>query len=136
MARKIGWVGLLVIAACVASACSKGPAMGTVNGDVTLDGQPLQKGYVQFSPVDGQGQTAGAMIEGGKFSGQVSIGKMKVELHATKVVGKRKAYDTPESPWEDEVAEILPPRYNFQSNLTLDVKSGTQDVKYDLKTGK
>jgi hypothetical protein len=51
-----------------------------------------------------------------------------------KVVGKRKEYDTPESPWEDEVAEALPVRYHINSDLTLDVKPGVQAVKYELKS--
>ena len=59
---------------------------------------------------------------------------MKVELHGNKVVGKRKSYDTPESPWEDDVAELLPTKYNSKSDLTLEVKKGNQDVKYDLKS--
>jgi hypothetical protein len=114
--------------------CARGPATGRVNGEVTLDGQPLTKGHVEFSPVDGQGQTGGALIADGKFSAEIPVAKMKVAIHSPKVVGKRKAYDTPESPWEDEVAEALPARYHVNSDLTLDIKSGTQAVKFELKS--
>lgn len=58
----------------------------------------------------------------------------KIEFHGNKVIGKRKAYDTPESPVFDDVVELLPPKYNFNSELTLDVKRGSQEVKYDLKS--
>jgi len=125
---------LLILVSIVLGGCTRGPATGTVNGEVTLDGQPLTKGHVEFSPIDGQGQTGGALIERGKFSAQIPVAKMKVALHSPKVVGKRKAYDTPESPWEDEVAEALPARYHINSDLTLDVKSGVQAVKYELKS--
>lgn len=114
--------------------CTKGPTVADVTGEVTLDGQPLKAGHVQFVPIAGDAQTAGELIRDGKFAAKVPITKLKVELHATKVVGKRKAYDTPESPWEEEVAEMLPARYNAQSDITLDVKPGTQAVKYDLKS--
>ena len=42
--------------------CSRGPAVGTVSGEVIYGGQPVQKGYVTFTPADGQSQTAGAEI--------------------------------------------------------------------------
>jgi hypothetical protein len=124
----------IVCLSIVLTGCARGPATGTVNGEVTLDGQPLTKGHVELSPIDGQGQTGGALIEGGKFTAQIPVAKMKVAIHSPKVVGKRKAYDTPESPWEEEVAEALPARYHLNSEMTLDVKPGTQAVKYELKS--
>ncbi len=115
--------------------CNRGPAEGTITGEVTFDGQPVKDGHVLFTPLDGNGQTGGGTIREGKLLAEkVPTGKMKVELHGNKVVGKRKAYDTPESPWEDDVAELLPPKYNFKSDMTLEVKRGAQDVKYDLKS--
>jgi hypothetical protein len=129
--------GMLAMILAVAPAgCNRGPAIGTVTGDVTLDGQPVKDGHVLFSPLDGNGQTGGGSIREGKLLAEkVPVGKMKVELHGNKLTGKKyKAYDTPESPWENEVAELLPSKYNFTSELTLEVKRGTQDVKYDLKS--
>jgi len=70
----------------------------------------------------------------GKFTADVPVAKMKVAINGNKVIGKRKAYDTPESPWEDDVAELLPAKYNVNSDLTLEVKKGVQDVKYELKS--
>jgi len=126
----------IVLGLCllIVGGCTRGPALGTVNGEVTLDGHPLAKGHIEFSPVDGQGQTGGALIEGGRFSAQIPVAKMKVAIHSPKIVGRRKEYDTPESPWEDEVAESLPTRYHVNSELTLDVKPGAQAVKYELKS--
>jgi hypothetical protein len=134
MQTEFRWALVWCAAAWLCAGCSQGPATGTVNGEVTLDGKPLPTGHLQFVPLDGQGQTGGTLIADGKFSAQVPVAKMKVEIHANKVIGKRKAYDTPESPWEEEVAELLPPKYNFKSDLTLDVKRGKQEVKYDLKS--
>ena len=101
-------------------------------GEVTLDGQPVKDGRVLFTPLDGQGGTGGAAIVEGKFTAEVPVAKMKVEINGNKVIGKRKAYDTPESPLVDEVVEIVPPKYNVNSELTLDVKKGVQEVKYEL----
>jgi hypothetical protein len=134
MLRKSCWIGLLFCVVLVV-ACSQGPSTGTVSGAVTLDGQPLSKGHIDFTPLDGQGQTGGVMIENGKFSGPVPVAKMRVKIHATKPSGKKyKAYDTPDSPWEEDVVEALPAKYNEKSDITLDVKRGRQTVNYDLQS--
>ena len=121
-------------AVCLAAGCSTGPAVGTVTGDVTFDGQPVKDGRISFTPLDGQGATGGASIVDGKFKADVPVNKMKVAINGNKVIGKRKAYDTPESPWEDDVAELLPAKYHVNSELILEVKRGAQDVKYELKS--
>jgi hypothetical protein len=125
---------LAIVASISVAGCPSGPAVGTVSGDVTLDGQPVKDGRISFTPVDGQGGTGGAAIVDGKFKAEVPVAKMKVEINGNKVIGKRKAYDTPESPLMDEVVEIIPPKYNFNSELSLEVKKGVQDVKYELKS--
>jgi hypothetical protein len=115
--------------------CSTGPATGTVSGEVTFDGQPIEDGRITFIPVDGQSQPAGAAIIIGKFDVKnVPVTKMKVEINGNKKTGKKfKVYDTPESPLKDELVELIPVRYNVNSELTLDVKKGSQTVRYDLK---
>jgi len=114
--------------------CAKEPPTGTVTGEVTLDGQPLKDGRIQFTPLDGQSQPGGATIVDGQFTAKVPVAKMKVEINGNKVIGKKKAYDTPESPWMDEVVELVPPKYNINSELTLDVQPGDQPAKYELKS--
>lgn len=124
---------LIISVLAVAGGCSRGPAVGTIAGDVTLDGHPLAKGHLEFTPADGQSQTAGAIIENGKFTATVPVTKMLVRIRSPKVVGKRLSYG-PGSPLEDEVAEALPAKYNEKSELTLDVQKGKQEVRYDLKS--
>src|SRR5262245_49885191 len=124
-----------LVLACGGIGCSRGPAMGTVNGEVTFDGQPLKQGSVLFKPVDGQSQTGGSPITDGKFSAQVPVTKMRVEINAPKVIGKHRVYEgDPNSPITEDVVEMLPTKYNAASELTLDVKAGSQDVKYELKS--
>jgi hypothetical protein len=130
---RVGCGRLFLIAALVLAGCSRQTKLGIVEGDVLLDGQPLQEGRVQFTPEDGKGQPGGATIADGKFKAEMPPAKMKVAINANKVVGKTKAYPTPESPWIDEVVELIPHRYNATSELSLDVKPGRQSVKYELK---
>lgn len=125
---------LALSALALLSGCSTGPPMGTITGEVTLDGQPLKEGRIAFLPVDGERPTAGTTITDGKFETKAPVTKMRVEINANKVIGKRKAYDTPQSPVADEVVELIPTRYNIESELSLDVQKGSQTVKYDLES--
>ena len=114
--------------------CSTGPATGTVNGEVTLDGQPIKEGRITFLPVDGQAQTAGAPIVDGKFiAADVPVTKMKVQINGNKKTG-RKSRAFPNSPETDELVELVPARYHAESQPTLEVKKGPQDIRYDLKS--
>jgi hypothetical protein len=125
-------VGWLLALAC-AGGCSRA-GKATVRGEVTLDGQPLKEGVIRFVPADGQSPTADAAIVAGRFTATVPLGEKRVEISAPKVVGKRKMIDTPESPWVDEVAELLPPHYNVRSELTMTVQRGTQEKRFELKS--
>jgi hypothetical protein len=116
--------------------CSPDSGKGTVTGTVTLDGQPLKSGLIRFIPADGRTPTAEATITDGEFSAQVPLGEKRISISAPKVVGKRKAYETPDSPTVDIVEELLPARYNVASELTLNVKGGRQDAEFKLERGK
>ena len=109
--------------------------MGKISGEVTMDGQPLKEGRILFTPEDGQGQTGGDTIKDGKFLVEVPPAKMKVQINASKVIGKKPAYEgVPNSPMDDIVQEIIPKRYNDQTELRHDVKGGPQSVKYELRS--
>lgn len=122
---------VLVVLTITALGCDQGPKQGQVIGRVTLDGKPLD-GTVSFEPVDGKGATASAFIQGGAFEASVEVGQKKIRFSVPKVVGKRRAYETPDSPMIEDVEEFLPARYNVMSDLMIDVKAGKQDVQFNL----
>jgi hypothetical protein len=124
---------VLSLITCVGSTgCSGAPPQGTVNGTVTLDDKPLKEGVVRFVPADGKSQTAFANVVDGKFSAAVPLGEMRVEFSAPRVVGRHKAYDTPDSPTVEDVDELLPERYNVRTELKVTVKKGSQDETFRL----
>ena len=130
--RTVAW--LILLSHLVLGGCSQSSTHGTIHGTVTLDDEPLLEGTVRFVPVDGTSQTASAMVRKGSFTATVPIGRMQVEFSAPKVVGRQKMRDMPESREVDIVAELLSPRYNLRSELTLDVKAGAQDAPFALSS--
>jgi hypothetical protein len=115
--------------------CSSDTKHGIVTGMVSFDGQPLKSGNIRFDPADGHSATADAMITDGKFSATVPPGEKRVSITAPKIIGTKKVYETPNSPTVDLTEEMLPKRYNAQSELKVTVKLGNQELPaFDLKS--
>ncbi len=129
---RLGSTFVLAIFAATVVGCSSSTE-ATVTVEVNYDGTPLKDGAIRFVPTDGKTATSGGVIANGKFTGPVPIGEMRVEITAPKVVGKKKAYETPESPMVDVIEELLDEKYNAKSELKMTVKSGSQTEKFDLK---
>ncbi len=127
---------LLTTCAALLLGCSTDSKHGSVTGTVTLDGQPLASGLIRFVPADGRTASADATIETGKFSVVVPVGEKTIWISAPKVVGKRKTYNTPDSPTIDVVQELLPARYNSQTTLKCTVTPGFQQSTFELTSGK
>lgn len=74
-------VPTLVILALAAGCGGSG---STVSGTVTFNGQPVERGYINFYPADGKGAPVGGEIKGGKYTVRnVSPGKNRVDVTST-----------------------------------------------------
>lgn len=123
-----GILAILVFAGCAP------PTTGEVRGTVSLDGVPIETGMIAFFSVDGSAPTAGGRISAGKYVVEVKPGLCRVEIRAAKVVGEKKLYETADSPVRQVRAEALPPMYNDQSQLELDVKLGDNEQDFELSS--
>jgi hypothetical protein len=130
---------LLMLAAmslAVLLGCSQAKRMA-IEGTVTLDGQPLEKGSIAFRPLPGTtGPTAGAAIVRGKFvispSGGPFAGSFVVEISNVRPTGRK--VEGPRG-LVDEHLEFLPARYNAQSELRAEVKTdGPNSFEFSLKS--
>ncbi len=122
-------VGLLAL---LAAGCGDSSKTAVVSGTVELDGKPLESGTLTFIPVDGMSPTAGGTIKRGHFSVRVPITTMKVSISAPRVVSMKKLYNTPDSPERPITEEALPARYNEATELTIEVRPGTNAHDFPL----
>ena len=129
-----------VVLALLALGCGSEPFQrGTVNGQVTFDGQPIATGTIVFIPTHtGPGASASGEIVAGKFSiprkTGPSLGSHRVEVLAMRDNGKKEAGSPyPPGTMVDDIEQYIPARYNHQSELKADVKSGTPAINFELK---
>lgn len=122
---------LLLIGCLLLAGCSSAPALTTISGKVTLDGQPLEKGDMIFIPSDPQFGQEPAKIASGNFTANVRPGANKVQIRATREVpGKFGPMGT-----EPLLEDIIPPQYNSATTLNIDVTKDKKDgYDFDLKS--
>lgn len=128
--------GLATIVLCLSVGCSKsgGPGLGYVEGVITLDDKPLDGAEVSFEPEGGRPSIAFTDNEGhyvlmftGSQEGAV-IGK-----HTVRILSARGASGGEgDEPKVESRPELLPARYNVDSELTVEVKSGSNQCDFDL----
>ena len=123
----------LMILACLAlffCGCGGGGIPRTaVSGSVSLDGQPLQDGNILFIPME-EGPSAGGAIEGGRYQldGEQgpSPGRYRVEIRAYRDTGRTER-DELTGEAERLMTPIIPPRYNRESELEIELAPGVQN---------
>ena len=114
-----------------------------ISGEVTLDGKPLQDGYIVFEPKAGQPTQSGGMIDGGKFdvpredgavAGLYSVG---IFSGASAPTGVEVATPEAEVAAKRGRGEIVPRRYNIDSILTSEITAkGPNAFQYELSMKK
>lgn len=105
------------------------PEVGRVTGVVTLDGQPLAEATVMFQPTEGRASIA-TTDSAGKYSLIYLDGVPGAKLGAHKVIIRT------EIPGEDGqppiAKEKLPKKYHEQTELTAEVKPGSNTFDFPL----
>ena len=111
--------------------CQKNDGLCSVEGTVTLDGAPLAEGTINFGPMAGSHGTAtGAKITDGKYSARASAGEMVVTVRSQ----KRETVQDPDHGEMITATEIIPEKYNQQSELKATIQPGKNTFDFDLKT--
>ena len=125
--------GLLAAGLVALAGCGGGDDVADVTGTVTFDGKPLAKGAITFTATDGKGGSGGGEIKDGRYTAtRVPVGPNTVRINGSKVIGKKKIYNTKDSQEMPLYDELLPKKYHAKSDLTLDVKPGSNEKNYEL----
>ena len=113
----------LCVAAFLVIGCSSGDEVGRVAGVVTVDGSPLAGVHVTFQPDNGR-RCQGVTDAGGNYELLYKPGESSVPVGQYRVVITTATERSP--------VEKLPPRYNRATELTREVKSGANELNFEL----
>jgi hypothetical protein len=116
--------------------CGGGPPTGDVSGTASFEGVPIAEGSITFHPLDGKGSVVGDKIVDGRYAvKKAPVGPCRVQITSSKEVGKKKMYNTPNSPEMPVKIDPLPKKYNdpLESELRFDVQEGSQEKNWDLR---
>jgi hypothetical protein len=102
-----------------------------VEGNVTFNGMPLEKGYVMIRPEPGTASpSVGGEIVAGRFAispkGGISPGKFRVEITASRTTDKK--IRDPIRGMVTTEEQYIPAKYNVNSELELTVAPGNGNV--------
>ena len=113
--------------------CStKKPDGVRLSGVVTLDGEPLEKGSIDFyqEQID---QSFSSVIRNGKYETFAKPGEMTVRITAFRQAGTKPRNDFPGDTAEDPVLEsIVPEQYNEKTTLKCLAGPGGGPQNFDL----
>lgn len=131
----VAFCSLTFVAGC-------GPDTGgrvPVSGTVTLGGEPLEQGTIEFHPT-GEGTITGGTIRDGRFDIPATQGALpgeyEVRIFAADMEGA--PMDDPNAPPGESdrplQPELIDARYNTESELTAEIgESGATDLNFDLE---
>lgn len=128
--RRFGRV--LVLLLLVGCGGSSGTApLGTVTGVVTMDGKPLEKVEVSFTPVKGR-PSAGLTDANGKYDLTYvdNVRGALVGEHTVRIT----TYVEEDSPQAQNFKEPIPKKYNVKSEVKETVKPGRNEFNYKLES--
>jgi hypothetical protein len=124
---------------CAVGCGASGPKRGAVEGQVLIDGRPLDAGTINFYPAEGTvGPSTGTTITNGAYrlsqdKGPI-VGKNRVEIRGNRKTGKKIPDPMAMDPNKlvDEIVEAVPADYNTNSTLVRDINPGTNTHDFEL----
>jgi hypothetical protein len=131
------FVALLAVVVMLSGCGSKGVQTVKVTGNITIDGNQIEQGSVKFIDVEGKTPTGGGSIAKGTYIANVPLGKKKILVLGTKLVGKEPLFaDVPDSPVSDKYEQVTPDAYNsFElTPLEMEITGAVDNVDFDLSS--
>ena len=128
-------IGLVVVAKIFFWLFFSSPAtpLGTVTGQVTLNGSPLSAATVEFTPAVGS-PSYGVTDSSGRYTLSYLPEKPGAALGQHTVRITTYNWITYSNGSKREIPERVPERYNAASTLTATVEAGSQQLDWKLKS--
>lgn len=124
---------IVLLSALLLNGCgSGGLELGSVSGTVTLDDRPLPEAIVEFQPPSGS-PSEGVTDSAGNYHLRYTA-KKKGALLGTHQVRITLSTKTNAQGQKIDVPQLLPARYNRNSELTTEVKPGSNKLDFPLKS--
>jgi hypothetical protein len=137
--RRTGRLAAVLLLGFLSSSFGCGDGKVRVQGTVTFDGKPVERGVISFDPADGRGPNTGGKIASGRFelSGLAAAtpGKKIVRIRASRPTGRKIESGPPAPPGTlvDELEAYIPAHYNENSTLTAELVPGkVNEVAFNL----
>jgi len=129
---------LMILTLSLLTGCGKtsdGPALETVMGSVTLDGEPLPDASILFKDPARKNKSYFASVKAGAYTTEMQVGQWTVEITARRR-SKDKMVDNAEGTGKELAMEqYLPAEYNEKSTLEINVTpDGENQFQFDLKS--
>lgn len=137
ISRALPAIAIFALVGCGGS--GDGLDRQAIKGSVNLAGKPLAAGEIQFLPANDDGKTppAGGRIAEGKYAISAESGPIpgayKVVIHSDSGKGPALTGGMPGGAGTPN-KELIPAKYNTNSTLTADIKSGqAEPFDFDLQ---
>jgi hypothetical protein len=114
----------------------EGGQRAEVKGKVTFDGEPVTKGALNLIPIGHQGNKVSVPIKDGAYAISEAtgpnFGKYRVEVYYFKPLNAATA--TADAEAASATQQVIPPQFNSQSTLELDVNAAKMEKAFDLSS--
>ena len=132
------WAVALMSMVLVTGCGSNDEGRASVRGKVTLNGEPVDGGRINFTPTGGGPQSGGVIREGEydiPSTMGVAIGENRVEIRWTKETGRMvmNPYGGESLGKIPEAKEAVPSKYHEKSTLTAEIVDGENEFDFDLE---
>jgi len=140
--KSAGLCFILAIGSLLAAGCGgSGEKLAPVEGTITLDGEPLANAKVEFE-LSAESPSYGKMSGSPAYGRTDAKGRYKLKYtpekdgapvgkHVVRITTRDTTIDAEGN--EVQVPERLPPKYNLDSELTAEVKPGSNNIPFALE---
>ena len=119
--------------------CQGNDGQTPISGEVSFDGRPVAQGSIALFPMSGTpGASTGGKIEAGRYEiaaedGPQLGGVYRVEIRASRGTGEKvETIEAPAGTLVDVYEQYIPPRYNDDSQLQIEIKPAAGEQQYNF----